>query len=69
MKYGLNRINIRLFTQQVGWFNGKGFELHPLDSKIYVNKWHSLWSTSKYWLNILYLFKLSKLYDDLGEHK
>jgi hypothetical protein len=29
MKLGLNRINVRLFTQQVGWFGGKGVELHP----------------------------------------
>jgi hypothetical protein len=28
MKYGVNRINIRLFTQ-VGWLGGKGVELHP----------------------------------------
>jgi hypothetical protein len=29
MKYGLNKINIRLFTQQVRWLGGKGIELHP----------------------------------------
>jgi hypothetical protein len=30
MKYGLlNRINIKLFSQQVGWLGGKGVELHP----------------------------------------
>jgi len=29
MKYGLlNRINIKLLTQQVGWLGGKGVELH-----------------------------------------
>jgi hypothetical protein len=28
MKYGLNRINIKLFTQQVG-FGGKGIQFHP----------------------------------------
>ncbi len=29
MKYNVNRINIKLFTQQVGWLVGKGVELHP----------------------------------------
>ncbi len=29
MKYGINKIKIRLFTQQVGWLGGKGVELHP----------------------------------------
>jgi hypothetical protein len=28
MKYGLNRINIILFTQQVRWLDGKGVEFH-----------------------------------------
>jgi len=29
MKFGLNTIKIRLFTQQMGWFDGKEVELHP----------------------------------------
>jgi hypothetical protein len=29
MKYGLNRIKIIFFTQQVGWLGGKRIELHP----------------------------------------
>ncbi len=29
MKYGLNKINIKLFRQQVGRLGGKGVELHP----------------------------------------
>jgi hypothetical protein len=29
MKYGLNRINIKLFTQQVRWLGGKGVKFHP----------------------------------------
>jgi len=29
MKYGLNRINIRLFKQPMGWLGGKGVEFHP----------------------------------------
>jgi hypothetical protein len=28
MKYDVNRINIRLVTQQVGWPSGKGIEPH-----------------------------------------
>jgi len=28
MKYGLNRISIKIFTQQVWWLGGKGVELH-----------------------------------------
>jgi hypothetical protein len=28
MKYDVNRINIRLFTQQMRWPSGKGIELH-----------------------------------------
>jgi hypothetical protein len=39
MKLGLNRINVRLFTQQVGWFGGKGVELHPWGPKIKFHKW------------------------------
>jgi hypothetical protein len=33
MKYGLNKTNIILNTQQVGWLSGKGVELHPWGSK------------------------------------
>jgi hypothetical protein len=33
MKYGLNRINTKVFTQQVGWFGGKGIELHSWGPK------------------------------------
>jgi hypothetical protein len=29
MNYGLNRIHIRLFGQQVGWLGGKGIQFHP----------------------------------------
>jgi hypothetical protein len=29
MKCGLNRIKIKLFTQQMGWLDGKEVELHP----------------------------------------
>jgi hypothetical protein len=37
MKYGLNRINIKLFTQ-MGWLGGKGTKLHPWGSRIKLHK-------------------------------
>ncbi len=65
MKYGLNKINIRLFTQQVGWLGGKKVEFHPWGPRIKLHKWHMLWSTLKYWLNISYLPKLLRLGGDM----
>jgi len=38
MKYGLNKINTRLFTQQAGWFGGKGVQFHPWGLKIKFRK-------------------------------
>jgi hypothetical protein len=38
MNYGLNRIKIKLFTQQVRWLGGKGVELHPWGPKIKHHK-------------------------------
>jgi hypothetical protein len=38
MKYGFNRINIRLFTQQVRWLGGKEVEFHPWGPKIKLHK-------------------------------
>jgi hypothetical protein len=61
MKYGLNGINIQLFTQWMWWLGGKGIELHPWGLKIKLHKWLSLWSTLEYWLNILYLLWLPRL--------
>jgi hypothetical protein len=29
MKYGLNKINISVFAQQVRWFGGEGVEFYP----------------------------------------
>jgi hypothetical protein len=29
MKYDVNKINIKLFTQQVWWLHDKGIEFHP----------------------------------------
>jgi hypothetical protein len=28
MKYGLNMMNTKLFTQQMVWFGGKGIDFH-----------------------------------------
>jgi hypothetical protein len=38
MKYGLNRINIRLFAQQVWWLCGKGVKLHSWGPRIKHHK-------------------------------
>jgi hypothetical protein len=60
MKYGLNKIKIKLFTQEVGWLGGPKIKFH---------KWHSLWSTLKYLPNISYLLKPPRLGGYLGELK
>jgi len=65
MKYGLNRINITLSTQKVGWLGGKGVELHPWGPRIKLYTWHVLWSTLEYWPNIPYLLKLPMLGGDM----
>jgi len=64
MEYGLNKININLFTQEVKWFGDKGIELHTWDLRNKLHMWHSLWSTLEYWWNILYLLKLPRLGGD-----
>jgi hypothetical protein len=69
MKYGLNRINIILFKQQVGWLGGKVVELYPWGPRIKLYEWHALWSSLEYWLNIMYMLKLPTLGGYLGEPK
>jgi hypothetical protein len=34
MKYGLNKINIKSYTQKVGWLGDKGVEIYPWGLKI-----------------------------------
>jgi len=34
MRYGLNKINIRLFIQQVRWLSRKEVEFHPWGANI-----------------------------------
>jgi hypothetical protein len=65
MKCGLNRIKIKLFTQQMGWLDGKEVELHPWGPNIKFHKWYSLWSTLECWPNISYLFILPMLSGDM----
>jgi len=67
MEYDLNKINIKLFTQEVGWLGGKGIKHHTWDPRNKLHMWHSLWSTLEYWRNILYWPKLSRLGDYLGD--
>jgi hypothetical protein len=38
-------VNIKSFTQQMGWLGGKGVEFHPWGPKIKLHKSHVLWST------------------------
>jgi len=61
MKYDLNKIKTKLFTQQVGSFGGKRVEFHSWGPRIKLYKWHLLCSTKKYWLNIPYLPRLPRL--------
>jgi hypothetical protein len=61
MKYGVNRINIGLFTKQVWWLGNKGVELHLWGPRIKLHKWHVLWPTLEYWPNISYSPKLLRL--------
>ncbi len=61
MKYSLNKISIKLWTQQVGWLGGQGVELHPWGPRINFHKRHALLSTLEYWPNIPYLSRLLKL--------
>jgi len=34
LKYGLNIINIKIFTQQMGWLGCQGIEFHPRSPRI-----------------------------------
>jgi hypothetical protein len=38
MKYGVNRINIKLFTEQVGWLGGKAVEFHLWGPRVKLHK-------------------------------
>ncbi len=67
MKYGFNKLHIELLPQQRGLLGGKGVEFDPWCPRIKLHKWHVLWSTLKYWLNIKYLFRLLRLDGYLAE--
>jgi hypothetical protein len=38
VKYGLNRMHSFTFLHQVGWFDGKGIDVHPWGLKIKLHK-------------------------------
>jgi hypothetical protein len=54
MKYGLNKINIKLFTQQVSGLVVKS-SIPSLGSKDQTSQMTLLRSMMEYWLNIPYL--------------
>jgi hypothetical protein len=29
IKYGVNKMHLIIFSHQVGWFDGKGVDIHP----------------------------------------
>jgi hypothetical protein len=49
------------------WLGGKRIELHIWGPRNKLHMWHLLWSTLEYWQNILYLSRLPRLGDYLGE--
>ncbi len=53
----------------MGCLGGKGVELHPWGPRIKHHKWHLLWSTLEYFLNISYLPRLPRLGGYLGGPK
>jgi hypothetical protein len=67
--YGFNRINIRLFTQQLRWFGGKDVEVYLWGPRIKFHNKHALWSTLDYWSNVSYLLGLLKVCGNLSEPK
>jgi len=34
VKYGLNKMHSAIFSHQVGWFDGKGVDIHPWGLRI-----------------------------------
>ncbi len=53
MKYSIHRMQCNIFSQQVGWFNGKGFYFHSKGQEIKLHEWCCVWSTKVNRLNIL----------------
>ncbi len=41
IKYGLNKMHCTMFAHQVGWFDGKGVDIHPWGLSIKLHKLHS----------------------------
>jgi len=41
IKYGLDKMHCTMFAHQVGWFDGKGVDIHPWGLSIKLHKLHS----------------------------
>jgi hypothetical protein len=40
IKYGVNKMHSITSSQQVGWFDGKGIDIHPWGLRMKLHKWH-----------------------------
>jgi hypothetical protein len=38
VKYGVNRMHSTVFSHQMGWFDGKGIDIHPWGFKDQTSK-------------------------------
>jgi hypothetical protein len=38
VKYGVNRMHFTIFSEQMGWFDGKGVDIHPWGLRIKPHK-------------------------------
>jgi hypothetical protein len=41
VKYGLNKMHSTILAHQVGWFDGKGVDIHPWVLRVEPHKLHS----------------------------
>jgi len=41
IKYGLNRMHSTIFSYHMGWFSGKGVDIHPWGPRVKLHKLHS----------------------------
>jgi hypothetical protein len=39
VKYEVNKVHSTIFSHQVGWFDGKGIDIHPWGLRIKPHKW------------------------------
>jgi hypothetical protein len=59
VKYGLNRMHSTIFEHQVGWFDGKGVDIHFLGISIKPHKLHSC--DQQWYVDFMYLIWLRYL--------